>query len=284
MEHIPCDTCGSDKPLPRQDLSRSLSLEPTMAVVQCAQCGLRYMNPRMTAAEYRDFYADTTYLQEYGYQDLLSSSRVPEFRRTLRRIRTHITPPGDLLDIGTATGEFLVEARRDGWSVFGTEVSDSSIQKAKQQFQLDLFHGELADAPFPEHSFSVIHLSHVLEHVPSPQQTLRDIKRFLKPGGLLVIEVPNEFENWFLRLGKKVGRYKAPSNPSVHHVYFFTPASLAACLQQAGFQADVSTYSPQLPVAHPPAWAKPIIKLITAMVDRCGGGIHIQAMCRLPKD
>jgi len=284
MEHIACDTCGSDKPLARHDLSQSLSLEPSMSVVQCAKCGLRYMNPRMTAAEYRDFYSGTTYLQDYGYQDLLSSSRVPEFRRTLGRIRQRLAPPGDLLDIGTATGEFLVEARRDGWTVFGTEVSDSSIKKAKENFQLDLFHGELADAPFPEHSFSVIHLSHVLEHVPSPQQTLRDIKRFLKKDGLLVIEVPNEFENWFVRLGKKLGRYKAPKQPSVHHVYFFTQASLAASLQQAGFQADVSTYSPQLPLANPPSWSKPIIRWITSIVDRLGGGIHIQAICHLPKE
>lgn len=235
----------------------------------------------MTAAEYRDFYAGTKYLQEYGYDELLSGTRQPEFLRTLKRMAAVRPPPGKLLDVGTATGEFLVAARAAGWQVDGTEVSDSSVKIAADKHGLRLFHGELQQAPFAEHSFDVIHLSHVLEHVPSPQQTLRDIQRFLAPGGLLVISVPNEFENWFLRVGKAVGRYHPPSQPSIHHVFFFTPRSLGQALSRAGFQPAVSTYSPQLPVAHPAPWLRPPLWAMTRVVDRLGGGIHIQALAQV---
>lgn len=283
MEQIRCDTCGQDRPRPRPDLTQSLSLRSPFAVVECTRCGLRYMNPRLTADEYRDFYAGPEYLAEYGYDDLLAASRLPEFQRTLRRIAARCAPSGRLLDIGTATGEFLVEARKQGWAVFGTEVSDSSVKMAKKKYGLELFHGELDSASFPERSFDVVHLSHVLEHVPSPQKTLKDIQRFLAPNGWLVIEVPNEFENWFLRVGKILHRYQPPTQPSMHHVYFFTPATLGASLRTAGYQAEVSTYSPALPVAHPPAWLRAPLHLMTRLVDGWGGGIHIQALAQIRK-
>ncbi|MBI4092926.1 MAG: class I SAM-dependent methyltransferase [Candidatus Kerfeldbacteria bacterium] len=238
------------------------------------------MNPRMTAEEYRNFYASKEYLNEYGYEDLLVTSRIREFNRALDQIEQRQRPPGRLLDVGTATGEFLVEAKKRGWTVSGTEISDSSVTIAKEKHQLDIFHGWLDQAPFSKHSFDIIHLSHVLEHVPSPQTMLKTIASFLKPTGLVVVEVPHEFDNWFVRLGRSLGRFQPSTHPSMHHVYFFTPRTLDDALRRAGFLAEVTTYSLNVPYRTLPPPLRMLGRLATEIIDRLNGGIYIQAFAR----
>ncbi len=214
-------------------------------------------------------------------KNLLAISRIREFNRALDQIEQRQRPPGRLLDVGTATGEFLVEARKRGWTVSGTEISDSSVTIAKEKRQLDIFHGWLDQASFSKHSFDVIHLSHVLEHVPSPQAMLKTIASFLKPTGLVVIEVPYEFYNLFVRLGRGLGRFQPSTRPSMHHVYFFTPRTLDNALRQAGFLAEVTTYSLDVPYRNFPPLLRMLGRLTTKIIDRLGGGIYIQAVARL---
>lgn len=278
MESVRCDTCGADDAEPRPNLSASLSLPPPFRIVRCRRCGLCYMNPRMTAEEYRAFYAGKEYLEEYGYAALLEQTRMPEFQRTLQRLRRIRRPPGRLLDVGTATGEFLAEAQKDGWQVFGTEISASSVRAAREQFGLQVFHGDLREAPFPKHCFDVIQLSHVLEHVPSPKATAQMVRQFLRPDGVFLVEVPNEFDNWLLRLGKRLRRYRPPDKPSLHHVYFFSPKTLRASLHASGFSSRVSTYSLGIPVRTLPEPVQPLGRLITTLIDRFGGGLYIQSI------
>ena len=85
------------------------------------------------------------------------------------------------LDIGCATG-MLLEHMRDsrGWDVRGVEVCEESVEKARRIRRLDVFHGTLDQAGFPDDSFDVVHSSHVIEHVADPVLFLREIRRILK--------------------------------------------------------------------------------------------------------
>lgn len=98
-----------------------------------------------------------------------------------------LSSKGTLLDIGAGTGEFLLICKKNGWQVTGIEPSD----KAKAIAQKKGIHIETALGGLPDHSFDVITMWHVLEHVPDLNHQLDELKRLLKPNGTIIIAVPN---------------------------------------------------------------------------------------------
>jgi len=94
---------------------------------------------------------------------------------------------GKLLDIGAGTGDFLVAAKTDGWETTGIEPSEKAktiaINKGVN------FANNLSD--LKDHSFDVITMWHVLEHVPNLDEYIFELKRLLKPTGTILIAVPN---------------------------------------------------------------------------------------------
>lgn len=94
---------------------------------------------------------------------------------------------GNLLDIGAGTGDFLNQAKNNGWKCLGIEPNKKAknIAIAKGvEFTNTL--EELED-----HSFDVITMWHVLEHVPDLDYQIKTLKRLLKPNGTILIAVPN---------------------------------------------------------------------------------------------
>lgn len=94
---------------------------------------------------------------------------------------------GAVLDIGAGTGDFLLTCKNDGWHVTGIEPSAKaqSIAKAKG-ITMSASQNDL-----PDHSFDVITMWHVLEHVPDLEAQLQSLKRLLKPEGTVIVAVPN---------------------------------------------------------------------------------------------
>ncbi|MCR5861136.1 class I SAM-dependent methyltransferase [Flavobacterium sp. J372] len=94
---------------------------------------------------------------------------------------------GNLLDIGAGTGDFANEAQKSGWTVTGFEPSEKAraIAKSKGVHLVD----DTAD--LSEGTFDIITMWHVLEHVPDVEKQITELKRLVKPGGHIVIAVPN---------------------------------------------------------------------------------------------
>ena len=94
---------------------------------------------------------------------------------------------GKLLDIGAGTGEFLMVAKDNGWQTTGIEPSDKArnIALKKGVFLADSL------SVLEDHSFDVITMWHVLEHVPNLEEYILELKRLLKPTGTILIAVPN---------------------------------------------------------------------------------------------
>ncbi|WP_109302044.1 bifunctional 2-polyprenyl-6-hydroxyphenol methylase/3-demethylubiquinol 3-O-methyltransferase UbiG [Aquimarina sp. AU474] len=95
--------------------------------------------------------------------------------------------PGRLLDIGAGTGDFLVNAKKSGWTVLGTEPNEQAKKLAENK-GINL---ERTTLDFKDKTFDVITMWHVLEHVPNVENQIREIKRLLKPNGYVIIAVPN---------------------------------------------------------------------------------------------
>ena len=94
---------------------------------------------------------------------------------------------GKILDIGAGVGDFLADAKNDGWETFGTEPSDKA--KAIAIKKGVSFVDNLSQ--LENNSFDIITMWHVLEHVPDLENQISELKRLLKPNGTILIAVPN---------------------------------------------------------------------------------------------
>ncbi|OXB01235.1 methyltransferase [Flavobacterium oncorhynchi] len=94
---------------------------------------------------------------------------------------------GRILDIGAGTGDFLLTAKNDGWETVGVEPSERAKNIAIQK-GISFVH-EISD--LESHSFDIVTMWHVLEHVPNLELQIQELKRLLKPTGTLIVAVPN---------------------------------------------------------------------------------------------
>ncbi len=168
--------------------------------------------------------------------------RLGKFSATLDLLRGFVPPPARLLDVGAATGEFLDLGRQAGYEVAGIELSRFAADEARNRFDLDLFVGTLESYEAPN-TFDVIHLSHVLEHLPEPHRSIGRLRELLSPRGVIYVEVPFQW-NWAERLHHLGGRRQPFNIFSVHHRLFFRPTTLRALFQHHGFDCRHLTLTP----------------------------------------
>lgn len=105
----------------------------------------------------------------------------------IRLVKSLIEGTGSLLDIGAGTGEFLKVAKENNWSISGIEPNEKARTIASEKGinlvnSIDDLSGK---------QYDVVTLWHVLEHLPELEMTVQKIEAFVKPGGVLLIAVPN---------------------------------------------------------------------------------------------
>ena len=124
---------------------------------------------------------------------------------------------GSILDVGAGTGDFLWEAKKEGWEVYGVEPSIKARERASIK-GITLY----PKLDFEEaRQFDVITLWHVLEHVPDFKSEISQLKKLLKPGGILVIAVPNFLSYDAVKYGKYWAGYDVP-----RHLWHFSRAGI----------------------------------------------------------
>ena len=94
---------------------------------------------------------------------------------------------GKILDIGAGVGDFLSVCKNDGWQTVGIEPSEKAKNIVKSKGVS--FVEQLSE--LENHSFDVITMWHVLEHVPNLEEQISELKRLIKPNGTIIIAVPN---------------------------------------------------------------------------------------------
>ena len=217
-----CPVCGS--------ADFFTAFEPD--VVRCAECRVYFRNPRPTQAEIKRSYDVGSNYAEWQQRP---AARNLEWKRRIGLILPFIQR-GKLLDIGSGDGHFLYIAKAAGFETCGTEISLAGAQYAKERGH-QLLIGQLKEIDFNDAQFDVITIWHVLEHLPNPGEALRIISSRLKPGGIMVVAVPNEDNHLFRRrLGGRRG--SNPLGPLIWskeiHITHFQPATLRTALVKAG--------------------------------------------------
>lgn len=142
--------------------------------------------------------------------------------------RPDFVAEGLMLDVGCGNGRYLSTMRMLGWNVQGVELSEDGF-KVCQQAGLNVHHGDLFSAKFPENSFDLITVRHVIEHVPEPVTFVTELAKILKPGGKLIIETPNSNA-----LGRAIFSAKWFANEVPRHLFLFSPENLQRLTTQCG--------------------------------------------------
>jgi SAM-dependent methyltransferase len=206
-------------------------------IARCAACGLAQTVPAPSATEldryYPKGYHSTTKRYRGGMDRVLSlvhRSRIRALERLLGGI-------GSVLDVGCGPGVLLNQMRTRGWRVRGTERSPSAAQQARDVFHLDVRAQSVDDLLAEGATFDAVVLWHVAEHLHAPADIVRGIAHLLRPGGVLLIAVPN-----FASPEARVGRAGWFHLDVPRHLVHFTPSTLDAMLAGAGFEKAKVTH------------------------------------------
>jgi 2-polyprenyl-3-methyl-5-hydroxy-6-metoxy-1,4-benzoquinol methylase len=165
-----------------------------LRTVLCTQCGHVFTNPAPTAASLAAFYRDS-YRQAYKQ---IVTPRLKHIYRAgcgalarLRGLVPHIAAGARVIDIGAGGGEFVYLLARRGYAISGIEPHAGYAAYARTAYGIDVDNRTLETATFPPGAADAVTLHHVLEHTVEPVDVLRQVWTWLKPGGVLGVEVPN---------------------------------------------------------------------------------------------
>lgn len=142
----------------------------------------------------------------------------------------------NLFDIGFGYAQALLYFKNKGVAVSGLDPAPQGVEYARAH-GLDVYQAGIEDfSCVGERRFDVVMLLNVLEHLRHPQETLGSIqKQLLKPGGLLVIEVPNEFNDFQTAAVDEYGLEEWWVCPP-HHLNYFSTTSLKQLLKKCNFE------------------------------------------------
>jgi 2-polyprenyl-3-methyl-5-hydroxy-6-metoxy-1,4-benzoquinol methylase len=205
-----CPACGGG-PLQQTFVMRGFEF------VACASCDLEMYRGAERVTRSDGFFAPSYFTEGgAGYPDYLADSAVRrrQARQYLQRLAALgvISLPGRrALDVGCAAGFFMVEAAAAGWDVTGCDVSDFVGAYARDVFRLDVQTADYLDAPFEPHTFDLITMFGVLEHLPAPREVANHTYELLRPGGIIAIETWNRCAPPARLLGKHWHVYAPPS-------------------------------------------------------------------------
>lgn len=140
---------------------------------------------------------------------------------------------GRVLDVGCGRGALLVELQRRGWEVLGMDWNADNAAAVTRNLGVSVVGGPRVLSCLPSASQDVVSLFHVLEHEDDPGALLAEVQRLIKPGGRLLVAVPNADSTARRLFGKCWAGYDFP-----RHRQVFTQRSLREALGRAGFQID----------------------------------------------
>lgn len=168
---------------------------PPFEVVRCPICTLLFVSPRLGPDALQHLYDQPEYFEgpDGVYGDQSSRSAAMILQRTwlagrLATLTRFKAPPATLLEVGSGYGLFLDAARLAGYTVRGVELSHTAADHTRRQLDLDVFCGQLTDAP--DDPVDVICAFDTIEHVPDPLDFLRAVRRRLATGGTVVLTLP----------------------------------------------------------------------------------------------
>jgi SAM-dependent methyltransferase len=236
VHHNNCPLCSSENIAPYLKCTDHLVSRQVFELVTCRSCSFVFTQDYPDESESAGYYESDDYISHTDAGKALTDKTYHAVRKfMLARKRKLVMKlsgkqAGSILDIGSGTGHFLNEMKCYGWTAEGVEINDKARQFSIEHFGLKVISpGELSS--LPRKSFDCISLWHALEHFHNPGHYLEEIKRLLRPGGVLIVALPNcesadagyYREHW--------AAYDVP-----RHLWHFSPGTIRSFLGKSGFE------------------------------------------------
>jgi len=245
-ERLPgCPLCGDTRSRSTITASdRHYGNPGIFTFVECACCGVYFLNPMPTMA-----YLSTAYPTDYYAYNFAAPDSSKRFMKKVKRclrilLYFHLETkdpkflqPGRLLDVGCGNGFFLKPMKEKGWEVHGVEPDNVAAERGRRE-GLDIITGFIDQAHYPSEYFDYVRSNHTFEHVRNPREHLKEIRRIIKPTGYLFIGLPN-----IRSLAARIfGRYWWYLCPPVHP-FGYCPETLGQLLASEGFRVERVSYN-----------------------------------------
>jgi SAM-dependent methyltransferase len=227
---VACNNCGSaSATVVATGRDREYDTTPeSFSVVQCAACGLRYLNPRPDTSELETIYPPTYHAYHARgtrtRPGLVTRLRHRLYARRLRRpLRYAGGGPIRILDVGCGDGWMLDLYRLAA----GGRAVTCGIDFNERACEITRAAGHRAlcarfEAIELDEQFDLVNMSHVIEHLADPRRVLEKIRDLLRPAGVLVVETPNtDTLDWRWFRDGAWGAYHIP-----RHWTFYDPVSI----------------------------------------------------------
>jgi SAM-dependent methyltransferase len=218
-----------------------------LCFVKCTQCGLVFQNPRFTREALASYFSSSFFIKDAdspntSLEDLLGyfdyEAWDASYKKTailrLKQIRRFAPPPGHLLEIGTATGSFLDEARRTGYDVRGVDLSATFAETARRRYSLDIDVDFIEDIDLPREHYDVVCNFGGVGCWRDPMRALRNIRSSMKSSGVFVLNHPNCDGILALLYGDRYPEFNHAS------LTIFSNQTMRRCLTEAGFRVVAS--------------------------------------------
>lgn len=220
---------------------------------RCPACGLHWLLDPPTGAELDELYTSGFYVP--------APPRGGALIRGLHRVNNAIRlrelddlEPGRLLDVGCGKGRFLAAARDAGWDAVGVEFAHASAEAARAS-GVEVHEGDFLEVSLPG-GFDAVTMWHVLEHLPDPAAAVTRAADLVRPGGHVVISVPN-----IDSIQARVGADSWFHLDLPRHLFHFGPRSLTALVEQTGLRVvRIGHFYPEMEV----------VGLVQTMLNRAG--------------
>lgn len=241
-----CLFCGrSDTKFCFRGHDRWLGIEGSYNVFRCAACRLLFLHPQPSPEQLARHYPSNYYAfqgertEDRRHERLYANLYGPQSSALRRLVFSPYRPllrslpsarGGRLLDVGCGSGHFLATARKIlGADVYGVEPYSYDATFAERN-KLSIFNGTVEQAEFPDAFFDVITMNHVFEHLRCPRSTLRELRRIIKPGGEVIIGVPQSRSLLYWIFGSRWWQLDVP-----RHLFVPCARNLKTLAEGSGF-------------------------------------------------
>ncbi len=279
-----CEMCGAttdDHLVLGQRLNQSQGLMPkrkngiTTTVMKCARCGLVYANPQPIPHDIQDHYGlppENYWKPEYfEYDRNYFSGEIERFKKI-----TEFRPGMTALDVGAGLGKCMKSLENAGFDVYGFEASESFHQMAIEKMNAKAEKLKLAmieNVDYEPNFFDFITFGAVLEHLYHPGRYIELAMKWLKPGGLMHIEVPSSdylihrFINFYFKL---MGTNYVTNISPMHEPFHLFEFALTSFIEHSkrNHEYEISFHEYYVCSAEPfPRFTHPLLKKIMKMTD-----------------
>lgn len=224
-----CPICGKEEFKNFIVVTDNTVSNESFVIVECENCSFKFTNPRPNEASIGAYYESDEYVSHSNSKSGIINKayhvvRAITTKQKVELINKYSPKKGKLLDYGCGTGVFITAAKKDSWEIEGVEPNATAREIAEKQLNKKVAENLAA---VPVDKYEVITLWHVLEHIHTLNETLKQLIELLAEDGTLIIAVPNADSHDAKLYKENWAAYDVP-----RHLYHFTQPTMKRLLKK----------------------------------------------------